>query len=202
MTFWDYAMNTQAQPRGQAFVERVFTATLQQLATVGFERLTIPEVAELADANKTSIYRRWPNKTELVRAAIQSNMEGMGAHTTAGNLRADLLAIAQQASAFLESPLGKGVFLMLLTQRNNPELRDLTESLLQSSGAGLPATLLAQSQARGEIADNADIQLLLSTVAGAVMHRVFVERAVLSTDYLERLINLVLHGAANSSAPA
>lgn len=190
-------MNTQAQPRGQAFVERVYAATLQQLATVGFERLTIPEVADLAGANKTSIYRRWPNKGELVRGAIQSSMGAMGARETAGDLRADLLGIAQQASAFLESPLGKSVSLMLLTQRDNPELSAITDSLLQSSGAGLPATLLAQSQARGEIAANADMGLLLSTVAGAMMHRVFVERAALSTDYLERLLDLVLHGVTN-----
>ena len=57
------------QPRGDAFVRVVLDVALEQLAQVGFDRLTIPQVAEQAGFNKTSIYRRWPDKTALVQRA-------------------------------------------------------------------------------------------------------------------------------------
>ena len=60
--------------RGPRFVDRVLAASIEELAEKGFEAFSIPDVAIRAGANKTSIYRRWPTKAELVRCALEATM--------------------------------------------------------------------------------------------------------------------------------
>lgn len=51
-------------------VDNVLDAALEQLSTKGYEGLSMEEVAERACVNKTTIYRRWPTKSELARSAL------------------------------------------------------------------------------------------------------------------------------------
>lgn len=191
----DHALRTPGKPRGQLFVARVFSATLQQLALAGYERLSIPEIADLAGVNKTSIYRRWPAKTELVRAALEHALGGASAALPVGNLRDSMIAIAKQAVGFLASPVGRSAFQMLISQSGSPDAKKLSASVFADTGTGGPAMLLAQAKARNEISQNTDVALVLTTVAGAIMHKVFVEGAEITDQYLENLIDLVLFGA-------
>jgi hypothetical protein len=51
-----------------------------------------------------------------------------------------------------------------------------------------------RAMARAELAPEADLRVLLSTIAGAVMHRLFAERGRASDGFLEKLIDLLLLG--------
>ena len=54
------------QVRGPRLVEKVLQVTLEEVGRVGFAALSVETVAALAGVNKTTIYRRWPTKFELV----------------------------------------------------------------------------------------------------------------------------------------
>ena len=56
--------------RGAPVVEQVLDLALEELARVGYHRLSVPAVAARAGLNKTSVYRRWPTKGALVGAAL------------------------------------------------------------------------------------------------------------------------------------
>ena len=58
------------QVRGQALVAKVMDATIAELARVGYESISIEQVAVVAGVNKTTLYRRWATRRELVRAAL------------------------------------------------------------------------------------------------------------------------------------
>ena len=175
-------------------VRRVFEATLELLAAQGYERLSVPEVAERAGLNKTSVYRRWPTKGDLVREALEASMAPQGPLPDTGELRGDLLAFARSAVGFVESPLGEGVLRTLLAGGPSPEVRAFAASVFrQQEGAG-PRQVFARAVARGELPASADVTLVLKTLAGALMHRLLIEQARCTDAYLERLIDLVLLG--------
>jgi AcrR family transcriptional regulator len=180
--------------RGEPVVRRVLEVALEQLAAHGFERLSVPEVAAIAGLNKTSVYRRWPTKGDLVREALSASM----GHTTeaidSGDLRADLLSLARTAVVFVESPLGLAVQRTLLAEGPNPEVKGLAASMLHQQGADGPGILFERAIARGELAKDTDIRLVLTTVAGAIMHRIFMEQTKVTEDFLTRLIDMVLFG--------
>lgn len=183
------------QPRGEAFVHAVLEATVAQLAAVGFERLSIPEIATLAGVNKTSVYRRWPGKDELVRDALAAAMRHVDAAPDTGDLRGDLVALARAVADFAQSAVGTGIVRILLAEGGNPEVRALAIAAYGEAGRQLPRAALVRAIERGELASDVDPALVLFTIAGAIVHRVFIEQARATRPFLERVVDLVLHGA-------
>jgi AcrR family transcriptional regulator len=177
--------------RGETMVRQVFRVTLEQLAAVGFERLSVPEVAAQAGVNKTSVYRRWPKKGVLVREALGSALGEPPDFVETGDLRTDLLAWGRGSLAFARSPVGQAVFRALLSA-DSPALRPFATQLLQATTG--PLGVLKRARRRGELRPGVNLELALSTIAGALLHRLHVERRDADDEVLTQLVDLVLDG--------
>jgi AcrR family transcriptional regulator len=172
-------------------VQAVLQVTLVQLGVVGFERLSVPEVAAIAGVNKTSVYRRWATKGELVREALESALGEPPDFVATGELRADLLAWGRGALEFSASSVGQAVFRAMLSA-DDPDLRPLAGEL--SKTARGPRRLLERAVRRGELRAGANLELALSTIAGALLQRLHVERRPVDLAYLTQVVDLVLDG--------
>ncbi len=64
-----------ARPRNAAIAGKVLAAAAEELRRGGYEGLSIDRVAERAGVAKTTLYRRWPSKAELVVALITTLRE-------------------------------------------------------------------------------------------------------------------------------
>jgi AcrR family transcriptional regulator len=95
--------------RGEELYAAIFEATLAELEEVGYARLTIERVAARARASKMSVYKRWPNRRELVIAALRQQDRTPEPAIDTGTLRGDLLAFLRGAAAQLEGMLGEAV---------------------------------------------------------------------------------------------
>src|SRR5579864_5993220 len=60
--------------RGEVREEAILDAVIGLLGETGYEAMTMDAVAARAHASKTTIYRRWPGKAELVRAAVDAHI--------------------------------------------------------------------------------------------------------------------------------
>jgi AcrR family transcriptional regulator len=54
----------------------ILSVVIGLLGEAGYEAMTIDAVAARAHASKTTIYRRWAGKAELVRAAVDAHISG------------------------------------------------------------------------------------------------------------------------------
>lgn len=185
------------QARGEAFTSAVLDAALTQLAEVGFERLSIPQVADIAGVNKTSIYRRWPGKADLVRDALAVPLSHTGDAPDTGALRTDLIALAGTVAAFTQSRVGTALIRIMLAEGGNPEVRALATMAYSEAGKHGPWIVIKRATERGEISGNVESSLMLFTIAGAIMHRVFVEHKDAPQTFLKEVVDLVLFGAAS-----
>src|SRR5260370_35342567 len=82
------------RPRSAQAHKAILDATLELLAEEGFQGLSIEEVAARAGAGKTTIYRRWSSKEELVMEAIRQVQIEVPVMDT-GNFRNDLAALLE-----------------------------------------------------------------------------------------------------------
>ena len=80
------------RPRDPAADRAILTATMKLLMECGFSNLSIEGVAAEAGVGKTTIYRRYKGKTQLVIAAMSSFKQFFDIPDT-GSLRNDLIAL-------------------------------------------------------------------------------------------------------------
>jgi AcrR family transcriptional regulator len=86
--------------RGAELEHALLTAAWEELAEVGFAKLTMESVADRAQTGVAVLYRRWPNKNDLVLAAIRhyGDTHPIVIPDT-GNLRDDMLALLENLNA-------------------------------------------------------------------------------------------------------
>lgn len=174
---------------------RVLDVTLGELGRVGLARLSLPRIAELAGINKTSLYRRWPTKHALVAAALELSVPSESELPNHGSLEPDLVELASWLASFVASPAGMGVIRTVFADGPTPQTRRLTKSVWTSPLRVPPRLVLERAVERGELRADADLDLLLHTMAGAVLHRVFVERQAPDGAWARRLVQLLTQGA-------
>jgi AcrR family transcriptional regulator len=184
------------RPRGDKFVQSVLENTLKLLAEVGYGRLSIPDIAELAAVNKTSIYRRWPSKVALVRDALTVPMGHANGPPDTGTLKGDLVELARTLATFMQSPVGRSIIQIMLSEGADPALRAIAKSTYGESGSSGPWIVIKRALERGELKTDIDPSRVLFTVAGAIMHRVLVEQGEVTEALLDQIIDLMLFGAA------
>jgi AcrR family transcriptional regulator len=90
---------TRRRRRGPELEAALLDAAWDELAEFGFAALTMESVAARVHTGIAVLYRRWPNKDELVLAAIKHYGEARPVETPdTGDLRGDLLALLTSMS--------------------------------------------------------------------------------------------------------
>src|ERR1700731_2244649 len=60
---------------GEETRQRIIVATMRCVATAGYSRATIREIARTAEVTSASLYNYFPNKSELIKAAVAARTE-------------------------------------------------------------------------------------------------------------------------------
>ena len=95
----EQAQRTRQRRRGEELEAALLEAAWQELVETGFARLTMESVAARAKTGVAVLYRRWPNKDDLVIAAIHhyGSTHPVEIPDT-GSLRDDMIALLSGAS--------------------------------------------------------------------------------------------------------
>ena len=134
-------------------------AALAVLAEVGYDRLTMDAVAARARAAKTTIYRRWPGKAELVVDALNS-LKGVPEVPDTGSLRRDLRALAESITS-AEGRFGAQVTIgMVNALARDGELRRVFGEKFIAPRMAAFRTVFERAVARGEMPGGHDLDLL------------------------------------------
>jgi AcrR family transcriptional regulator len=189
-----HATTKRALVRGEPVVHCVLTAALEELARTGYRALRFEDVALRAGVNKTTIYRRWPTKIELVRAALASDARCKIVLPQTGSLRSDLLVIGRTFVGLASSPEGQSVIRMMVAEGSDAEVAGLEKSL-RATFEAVPRAIVASAEARGELTPGVDHLLIFEAFVGAIHHRIFMMKEPVTEDFLARLLDVILLGA-------
>jgi AcrR family transcriptional regulator len=87
-------MRQSGRRRGAELEETILAAAWEELAEVGYARLSMEGVAVRAHTGKQVLYRRWRNRAELVIAAVRLRTGSIADQIPdTGLLRTDVLAV-------------------------------------------------------------------------------------------------------------
>lgn len=183
-----------AQPTRRSQRERnILRATLEELAGADYGTLSIDNVAKRAGVNKTTVYRKWPTKAELVGSALLALAEQISVGPSSGSLRGDLLEIGRRLLNVALSLEGQGLARLHVLRRPEPELAG-TIALLRERRSQKLEHLLAAAVERGELAPDADLSLLLDMLGGLLHVRLFVKGLGVDELDIARAVDVLLDG--------
>jgi AcrR family transcriptional regulator len=179
-------------------VEDVLRATLEEIGRVGYEALRVEDVATNSGVNKTTIYRRWPTKIELVGAALRHLVTPNDPPET-GSVRADLIELLRALVKRAESPLGRGLLKMMQNEGTHPEV-ELMKRSLHADHVRVRGSVVEQAIARGELPGDVDVDLIVELTFAPVIRRVINGIAIADDEFLQSAVDMVLAGARAGAA--
>ena len=154
--------------------QAILEAALSLLAEVGFDAMSIEAIAARAGVGKSTIYRRYAGKEELVAAAIESIREEVVIVDT-GSLWGDLDAIVEAAAQTTLSPLGRQAVAMIISSAstNHQFARLYWKNYLQPRRQAF-SVVIERAKARNEVKDDLDPGLVFDTMSGIMLYaRIF-----------------------------
>ncbi|KND29802.1 TetR family transcriptional regulator [Streptomyces europaeiscabiei] len=195
------------RPRNTAADAAILEATRASLVDLGWSKLTMGDVATRAGVAKTTLYRRWAGKNELVVDAVAVLFDELELPDR-GSLAADVQGVVLQFAALLERPEARTALMAVVAESTRDDsLRLRIRSAIVDRQKRLVLLGRQRAQARGELryeddastaARNAD--LIFDVIAGAVVHRTLVSAEPVDSEWASGFTSLLLLGLAGAQA--
>ncbi|HEY1570195.1 MAG TPA: TetR/AcrR family transcriptional regulator [Pseudonocardiaceae bacterium] len=143
---------TPQRRRGAALENALLDAAWDELVDKGYSAFTIESVAERARTSRAVLYRRWPTKPELVRAAVaRAGQKEPVVIPDTGSLREDMVELLRRAN---RSRARLGIMMALRLSGYYAEtgtgLSDLRDAFVSGRGAAVE-TIISRAVERGEV---------------------------------------------------
>ncbi|MFE1285579.1 TetR/AcrR family transcriptional regulator [Streptomyces sp. NPDC058751] len=157
--------------------EAIRAAVFEELASVGYARMSIEGIARRAGVGKTAVYRRWRSKLHLVLDLVSAiAVQGLPAPDT-GSLEGDLRLLYEVTSRALRHPVAGQIIPDLQAEAaRNPEIADAMQRALKEGQQSVASGIVASAVARGEIREGVDVELALDLMSGPLYWRAVVVR--------------------------
>ena len=166
----DVRKKSPGRPRSAVSHQAMLQATLELLAEVGFEAMSIEAIATRAGVGKTTIYRRYSSKDELVADAIESVREEVLIPDT-GSLWGDIDELIESAAQSTLTPLGRQTVAMIISSAaSNPGFAQLYWKKYLSPRRRAFAIVVERAQVRNEVAAELDSALVFDTMSGIMLY--------------------------------
>ena len=144
--------------------------TLRLLQEHGYDQLTVDAVASAAHASKSTVYRRWPSKAELVLAAFIEGVRQVAVAPNTGTLRGDLINLGEVCGEHGRQHASTIRAVMVEVSRH-PALNDALQDQFLKQRKALIQHVLQQAVDRGEITKDAISDELWDLLPGYLIFR-------------------------------
>ncbi|GAA0474600.1 TetR/AcrR family transcriptional regulator [Streptomyces sp. NPDC046215] len=196
------------RPRSPETDRAILDATRAALVELGWGKLTLGDVAARAGVAKTTLYRRWAGKNELVVDAVAALFDEHLELPDRGSLQADVEGVVLQFAALLERPEAKTALMAVVSESTRDDaLRARIRSAIVDRQKTLVLLGRRRAQARGELpfeespaAAARDADLIFDVIAGAVVHRALVSGERVDAEWTGAFVALLLFGLAGRTA--
>ncbi len=164
-----------ARPRVEGEREQeILEATIDVLADLGYDRLTMDAVAAAARASKATLYRRWETKASLVLEAVLAQKSPFGDAPDTGTLRGDLIA-SHCGHGGLTDERQMAVWSSVITALGrDAEFAEGFRANFVGPKIERMQELFRRAQQRGEIRHDLDLDVIAPALSGIVLHREFI----------------------------
>jgi AcrR family transcriptional regulator len=159
--------------RGKEREDAILTAVIELLVEAGYANLTMDGVAARAQASKATIYRRWRNKAQLVKAALDAyDAEQNEGIPDTGGLRDDLYAVMRALKERANERHMALISGLIAAAQHDAELDAALKEHVANEELSPFLVSLQRAVDRGELPADADSELVHDVAEALIMRQV------------------------------
>jgi AcrR family transcriptional regulator len=182
------------RPRSEQAEQAIIEATLDLFAEQGFEGVCVEAVAARAGVGKATIYRRWPNKEELLLAAL-SSLKSPYPEPKGESVRDDLVAMLSVMCADMGDPRKARRHALLLGEGEKyPRLMARYKETVVQPRRELMRSVIRRGIASGELRADTDVEIAMFALTGTVLAKGKETDARLDGDLAARIVDELMLG--------
>ncbi|MEZ0089620.1 TetR/AcrR family transcriptional regulator [Streptacidiphilus sp. EB129] len=157
--------------------EAVFDAALEEVALLGFDDISVESIAARAGVHKTTVYRRWGSKDQLLGEALKDAADsriGLTDSAGSGDVADELRLVARAVLATVRSRAGAAAVRTLLSGgQSSAEVRTFIDGFFDERIAQV-APLVRRAVERGQLPPGTDPVVLFKQLVGPLYYRHFI----------------------------
>ncbi len=180
------------RPRSSEADEAILEAAVDVFAEVGLEALTMEGVAARAGVAKNTLYRRYPNKIDLVVTAVRRYTDVGAPSPDTGTTRGDVRAVVDGLVAIVtDTPVGRMLPILVAVRTRVPQL-DAAYAEIVAEKRARSAVVVRRGVERGDFRADVDVDVVVDAFASAVFYRFLVTRAPLDPAFTTAVVDSVM----------
>lgn len=182
-------------PRISRTRQVVLAAVLEELADVGHSEFTVESVAARCGVGKSTIYRHWDGKTQLIVDAIET-LNTQPAPDVEGSARERIRQLCHHLTrALSDGTLGAVTSALIEAAERNQEVRGLLHTYATGRRRAL-VDAIASGVGTGSVDETVDPELAAYALAGAIFYGRLLTPTPLDGPAIDRLMTTVLGAPA------
>ncbi|MFB6598706.1 TetR/AcrR family transcriptional regulator [Streptomyces diastaticus] len=189
------------RPRSATADAAILAATREALVEIGWSRMSLGDVAQRAGVAKTTLYRRWAGKNELVVDAVAELFDEL-VLPDGDSLTADVVGVVLQFGELLQRPETRTALMAVVAEStSDPALRLRIRTAIVDRQKRLVLQGRERAQRRGELPHDTEpavaeqhADLIFDVIAGTVVHRVLVSAEPVDEVWAQALAGLLIAG--------
>lgn len=171
--------------------ERVLRATSELLGESGVGGVSVDEVSRRSGVAKTTIYRHWPTRSDLVVDACSQLSASQDVPDT-GTLEGDVTALLTNVADLLRTARWSSVMPSIIdAAERDPDLAAV-HSRIQRGHAAPFREVIARAVRRGELPSDADPGVMIAGLLGPLFYRRWFSREPLDEPFVRRVVRHVI----------
>jgi AcrR family transcriptional regulator len=163
----------------------VFAAAVEELSARDYSDISVESIAARAGVHKTTVYRRWSSKEEIIRQTLIGAAAARIQVPDTGSFAADVQTLARSVQAVLSAPQGAAITRALVVGAlSSPEIAGLMEQFWAARLEAI-SVIVDRATARGELAADTDAAALMHAIAAPLYYELLVTRVPITEQHAD-----------------
>lgn len=192
-----------SEGRGGETRRKVIDATVTLMGRVGYRSMTVDAIARASGVSKSTIYRHWSSRNELVLEAFSSYVDQSTEVLDTGDAIADLRTYLLKL-AFRVSRGGAGSIVtgLIKDSLGHPEFAEIFKAKVIEPRRRAFMQILLRGQQRGQIRSDVDLKSAVDAIYGSIHHRLLMTDQPVDARFASALSDFASLGLAAASQVA
>ena len=171
--------------------EKVLAITAELLFERGFGGASVDEISRRSGVAKTTIYRHWPSRADLLRDACSTISTPQDVPDT-GNLRVDATELMTNLAHMLRSAKWTSVLPSIIdAAERDPDIAKMYSTLQQGYSSPFD-TVMQRAVRKGELPKETDTAVLIAALTGPLFFRRWFSREPLTDAFAKQIVRRVI----------